>query len=540
MEGCLLIRRTFLGGRGHTLPPLFCEVRPLGERVLELRGISKFFPGIRALERVDFDLESSEIHALVGENGAGKSTLIKIITGIYQPDEGEIFWRGQRITIPNPTVASRYQIAAVHQQPASFPHLSITENIFLGHPLLHPFSKRLDWRRMHERARELLRSLGSELDPTTPVGVLSTAQRQIVEIAKALSINAQILIMDEPTAALTRREALELYRIMRELRARGTAIIFISHRFEDIYEVADRVTVLRDGKKVGTWAVREISEKDLVRAMVGREITQLFPKTQVTRGKELLRVEGLSRVGYFSNVSFTLHAGEILGVSGLVGSGRTEVAHALFGIAPADRGKIFVEGREVTIRNPLDAIACGIGYLPEDRLQQGLFLPMSINENITIAILDSLTRHGWLQPEREYEVSSRMLELLKIKAPSVFSLVSSLSGGNQQKVVVAKLLAAKLRILILDEPTHGVDVGAKAAIHQIMSDLAQEGFGIIMISSEMPEILGMSDRILVMCEGRVSGILTREEATQEKLMEMAVNIDWARIRKAEEVGAGHA
>lgn len=512
----------------------------MGERILELRGISKFFPGIRALERVDFDLEAGEIHALVGENGAGKSTLIKIITGVHQPDEGEIFWRGQRVTIPNPTVASRYEIAAVYQQPASFPHLSITENIFMGHPFLRPLSRRLDWKRMHEKARELLQSLGSDLDPRTPVGTLSTAQRQIVEIAKALSINARILIMDEPTAALTKREAEELYRIMRELRSRGTAIIFISHRFEDIYEVADRVTVLRDGKKVGTWMVRDIAEKDLVRAMVGREITQLFPKAQVSPGKELLRVEGLSKTGYFANVSFTLHAGEILGISGLVGSGRTEVAHALFGIAPADRGKIFVEGKEVTIRNPLDAIACGIGYLPEDRLQQGLFLPMSINDNITIAILDSLTRRGWLQPEREYEVSSKMLELLQIKAPSIFSPVSSLSGGNQQKVVVAKLLAARLRILILDEPTHGVDVGAKAAIHQIMSDLAQEGFGITMISSEMPEILGMSDRILVMCEGRVSGILTREEATQEKLMEMAVNIDWAKFREMDRVGVGHA
>ena len=512
----------------------------MGERILELRGISKFFPGIRALERVDFDLEEGEIHALVGENGAGKSTLIKIITGVHQPDEGEIFWRGQRVTFPNPTVASRYQIAAVYQQPASFPHLTITENIFLSHPFVHPLSRRLRWREMHERAQELLESLGAEIDPLTPVGALSAAQQQIVEIAKALSIHARILIMDEPTAALTRREAEELYRIMMKLKSQGTSIIFISHRFEDIYEVADRVTVLRDGKKVGTWMVRDIAEQDLIRAMVGREITQLFPKAQVTPGKELLRVEGLSRVGYFSNVSFALHAGEILGMSGLVGSGRTEVAHALFGIAPADRGKIFVEGKEVTIRSPMDAIALGIGYLPEDRLQQGLFLPMSITDNITIAVLDELTRRGWLCPEREYEVATKMLELLQIKAPTIFHPVSSLSGGNQQKVVVAKLLAARLRILILDEPTHGVDVGAKAAIHQIMSDLAREGFGILMISSEMPEILGMSDRILVMCEGRVSGILTREEATQEKLMEMAVNIDRGRFRKTQEVvGTGH-
>lgn len=503
----------------------------MDEHFLELRGISKFFPGVRALDKVDFDLKRGEIHALVGENGAGKSTLIKIITGIYQPDEGEIFWKGQKVTFPNPNVASRYQIAAVYQQPASFPHLNIAENIFLSHPLVHPLSKRLRWREMRSNARELLASLGSNLDPSILVGSLSAAQRQIVEIAKALSIQARILIMDEPTAALTRREADELYEIMRRLKLQGTAIIFISHRFEDIYGVADRVTVLRDGKKVGTWMVQDIAEQDLIRAMVGREIAQLFPKSVAKRGQELLRIEELSRVGYFSDVSFTLYAGEILGVSGLVGSGRTELAHALFGIAPADRGRIFVEGREIFVRSPMDAIACGIGYLPEDRLQQGLFLPLSINDNIVISVLDRLTRHGWLDLAREYEISQSMLELLKIKAPNIFHLASSLSGGNQQKVVIAKLLAAKPRILLLDEPTHGVDVGAKAAIHQIMSDLAQEGFGIVMISSEMPEILGMSDRILVMCEGRVSGILSREEATQEKLMEMAMNIDRSSFQK---------
>ncbi len=497
----------------------------MGDNILELRGISKSFPGIQALDRVDFELRKGEIHALIGENGAGKSTLIKIITGVHQPDAGEILWEGQKVVFPNPTAALRHRIAAVYQQPASFSHLTITENIFLGHPLVSPLFRRLNWREMNKKARELLESLGSDLDPSTPVGSLSAAQQQIVEIAKALSIDARVLIMDEPTAALTKREAGELYRIMKQLKAKGTSIIFISHRLEDIFEVADRTTVLRDGRKVGTWIVSEVSEKELIRAMVGREIDQLFPKIQVERGPELLRVEGLSRIGYFSNVSFSLHAGEILGMSGLVGSGRTEVAHALFGIAPADQGRIFVEGKEVAIRNPLDAIACGIGYLPEDRLQQGLFLPMSITDNITIIILDHLTKHGWLQPEQEYEISSRMLELLKIKAPSIFSPVSSLSGGNQQKVVVAKLLAAKLRILILDEPTHGVDVGAKAAIHQIMSELAQQGMGIIMISSEMPEILGMSDRILVMCEGRVTGILDRREATQEKLLEMAVGVN---------------
>jgi rhamnose transport system ATP-binding protein len=342
--------------------------------------------------------------------------------------------------------------------------------------------------------------------------------------------------MDEPTAALTRRETEDLYAITRKLRDQGTSVIFISHRFEDIYEIGERVTVLRDGKSVGTWEVSDISEKELIKALVGREITQMFPKNQVTIKEELLRVEGLSRIGYFSNVSFSLRAGEILGFSGLVGSGRTEVAQAVFGIAPADRGKIFVEGKEITIQSPMDAISHGIGYLPEDRLRQGLFLPMSINDNITITIVDQLSRRGWLNPPKEQEISTKMLNLLKIKAPNVFHLVSSLSGGNQQKVVVAKLLSARLKILIMDEPTQGVDVGAKAAIHQIMSDLAAEGFGIVMISSEMPEILGMSDTILVMHEGRVNQIFNREEATQEILMEAAVNVDRSFVKKGIDAG----
>ncbi len=493
--------------------------------ILELKGISKFFPGLKALDRVDFDLRVGEIHAIVGENGAGKSTLIKIITGVHQPDEGDIFYEGSKVVFNNPTVANRYQIAAVYQQPASFPHLTVTENIFLGHPIIHSATKRLMWKEMRQEAKRLLHSLGSDISPSATMNSLSVAQQQIVEIAKALSVNARILIMDEPTASLTKRETEDLYNIAKKLRGDGVSIIFISHRFEDIYEIADRVTVLRDGKSMGTWKVSDITEHDLIKAMVGREINQLFPKNTVPFGKELLKVEGLSRVGYFSDISFSLRAGEIIGFSGLVGSGRTEVAQSIFGIAPADKGKIIVEGREVLIKNPMEAISYGIGYLPEDRLEQGLFLPLSINDNITISIIDQLTNRGWLNPPQEYEISSKMLELLQIKAPGIFHPVSSLSGGNQQKVVVAKLLAAHPKILIMDEPTKGVDVGAKAAIHQIMSDLAAEGLGIIMISSEMPEILGMSDTIIVMHEGRITGVFSRSEATQEKLMEAAVKVN---------------
>lgn len=507
----------------------FLEVDSVVDRedryMLELKGISKFFPGLKALDRVDFNLRAGEIHAIVGENGAGKSTLIKIITGVYQPDEGDIFYEGNTVIFHNPTVANRYQIAAVYQQPASFPHLTVTENIFLGHPIIHPTTKKLMWKEMKEEAKRLLRSLGSDINPSVTMSSLSVAQQQIVEIAKALSVNARILIMDEPTASLTRRETEDLYNIARKLRNDGVSIILISHLFEDVYEIADRVTVLRDGKSIGTWNVNEIDEKDLIKAMVGREISQLFPKNKVSFGKELLRVEGLSRLGYFSDISFSLRAGEIVGFSGLVGSGRTEVAQSIFGIAPVDAGKILVEGKEVSIKNPMEAISYGIGYLPEDRLEQGLFLLLSINDNITISIIDQLTNRGWLNPPREHEISNKMLELLQIKAPGIFHPVSSLSGGNQQKVVVAKLLAARPKILIMDEPTKGVDVGAKAAIHQIMSDLVAEGLGIIMISSEMPEILGMSDNIIVMHEGRITGVFSRSEATQEKLMEAAVKVD---------------
>lgn len=492
--------------------------------ILELRGVSKFFPGLKALDRVDFNLRGGEIHAIVGENGAGKSTLIKIITGVHQPDEGDILYEGNKVVFHNPTVANRYQIAAVYQQPASFPHLTVTENIFLGHPVTHPTTKRLMWKEMRQEAKRLLHSLGADIDPSATMGSLSVAQQQMVEIAKALSVNARILIMDEPTASLTRRETEDLYNITKKLRDSGVSVIFISHRFEDIYEIAERVTVLRDGKTMGTWKVNEITEHDLIKAMVGREINQLFPKKTVSFGRELLKVEGLYRIGYFSDISFSLRAGEILGFSGLVGSGRSEVAQSIFGIAPADAGKILVEGKEVSIKSPMEAISYGIGYLPEDRLEQGLFLPLSINDNITVSIIDQLTNRGWLNPSREYEISNKMLELLKIKAPGIFHPVSSLSGGNQQKVVVAKLLAARLKILIMDEPTKGVDVGAKAAIHQIMSDLAAEGLGIIMISSEMPEVLGMSDNVVVMHEGRITATFSRAEATQEKLMEAAVKV----------------
>jgi len=494
----------------------------MADNILELDSISKTFPGVKALNEVKFSLRSGEIHALIGENGAGKSTFIKVITGVHQPDKGEIFLYGKKVTFSDPTAAQNHGIAAIYQNITCFPHMSVTENIFLRHEYVDHRTKRILWKKMHEKARELLRSIGSNIDPEEKMGSLSVAQQQMVEIAKALSQEAKILLMDEPTAALTNRETEELFAITRKLKEAGTSIIFISHRLEDIYQIADRVSVFRDGCYVGTWNISELTKDELIKLMVGREVTQLFPKKEASKGDEIFRAEGLCKAGTFADISFNLHAGEILGLTGLVGSGRSEVAQAIFGIYPPDKGTIYIKNKPVHIGNPLKAMKLGIGYMPEDRQIQGLVLPFSIMENITLPVIEDLSRRGWLHRSDEYNRAKYMADLLQVKATSVFDKAYSLSGGNQQKVVAAKLLAAKLNILILDEPTKGIDVGSKAAIHEIMSDLACQGFGIIMISSEMPEVLGMSDRILVMHEGRITGEFDRQEATQEKIMKAAI------------------
>jgi rhamnose transport system ATP-binding protein len=376
---------------------------------------------------------------------------------------------------------------------------------------------------MHSEAKKLLDELGADFDPKTEMGALSVAQQQIVEIAKALSANAKIIIMDEPTAALTVRESEELYKITEKLRDDGASIIFISHRFEDMYRLASNVTVFRDGKYIGTWGVHDITNEDLIIAMVGREVTQLFPKKEPNIGEEVLRLEGLGKVGYFADISFALRKGEILGLTGLVGAGRSEVCQSIFGIEPYDQGKVYMEGQEVVINKPSDAIELGIGYLPEDRQKQGLILEWSIGQNITLSALDKLTKKGWLQKFKERELAKRLAEKVNVKTNSIFDLASSLSGGNQQKVVVAKLLNSDLKIIVLDEPTKGVDVGAKSAIYEIIGELAAQGYGVILISSEMPEIIGLSDRVIVMREGRITGILERSEATQERILEAAMD-----------------
>ena len=492
----------------------------MAEPILELRGITKIFPGVKALNQVQFDLYPGEIHALMGENGAGKSTFIKVIMGVHQAEEGEMLLNGKPVRFKSTRDAQKAGIAAIYQHVTVYPHLTVAENIFTGH-LKKKFGI-VQWKEMYQEADRLLAELNADFNAKALMGNLSVAQQQMVEIAKALSLNARIIIMDEPTAALTKRESEELYRIAQKLRDEGVSIIFISHRFEDMYALASRVTVFRDANYIGTYDVDGITNADLIKAMVGREINELFPKPQVEIGEEILRVENLCRTGYFKDVSFGVRKGEILGLTGLVGARRTEVVQTIFGAEKLNSGKIFLEGKEVKIKNPTEAMRLGIGLLPENRQIEGLILDWGIGRNITLTELKQYKKLLFLDEKKENITSKDLAEQVDTKAVSVFDKASSLSGGNQQKVVVAKALGSDFKVLILDEPTKGVDVGAKAAIYEIMGELAQQGYAIIMISSEMPEILGMSDRIIVMCEGRVTGELSREEATQEKILELAM------------------
>ena len=501
--------------------------------ILQIEGITKIFPGIRALDDVRLDLRRGEIHALIGENGAGKSTFIKVLTGIHQPDAGSIRLDGQPIVMASPLVARRHGIAAIHQHLAAYPDLSVAENIFMGNEQTAGRLPAINWRKTREKAAALLRALGSDIDPAEEMGTLSVAQQQIVEIAKALSQNAQVLIMDEPTAALSLRESEELYSIVRGLKEKGTSIILISHRFEDIFNLADRVTVLRDGRYIGTWEIGDTDSEMLVRHMVGRSIDQFYPKKTAPVGEALLQVEDLSRTGFFEAVSFTLHAGEILGLTGLVGAGRTEVVEVLSGVTQPNKGKITILGQEQKIRSPHEALRKGVSLLPEDRQKQGLLLPWTIQDNITLPRLDLHQQRGLISPQSEAKTAAEYIGMLSIKARSGADTAESLSGGNQQKVVISKLLTCGSRIIIMDEPTKGVDVGSKAAIYQIICDLAAEGYGILMVSSDMPEVLNLCDRTLVMREGRVSAVFTREEMTPEALLKAAMPLEKARKGSAE-------
>lgn len=496
------------------------RVKQVSDYVLELKGITKIFPGVKALNNVQFQLKKGEVHALMGENGAGKSTFIKVITGVHKAEEGEMFLDGQKVDFKGPRDAQAAGIAAVYQHPTSYPDLSVAENIFMGHEIIK--NGMIQWKKMNEEATKLLEQLNADFKATDEMGALSVAQQQMVEIAKALSTNARIIILDEPTAALTKNESEELYRIVDKLKEDGVSIIFISHRFEDMYRLASRITVFRDSQYIGTYNVDGITNADLIKAMVGREIKDLFPKPEVQIGAEMLKIEGLSRMGYFKNVSFTVHAGEIVGLTGLVGAGRTEVVESVCGITKPDEGKVYLEGKPVQIKQPSDAMKQGIILLPEDRQKEGLIMTWGLGRNVVLPTMGKYAKSGFNDEKKEREISKELLEEVDTKAVTIFDPASSLSGGNQQKVVVAKALGQEMKVVIMDEPTKGVDVGAKAEIYQIMGDLAKQGYAIILISSEMPEILGMSDRIIVMCNGKVTGELKRGEATQEGILELAM------------------
>ncbi len=489
--------------------------------ILELENISKQFPGVKALDDVHFEVNAGEVHALLGENGAGKSTLIKVISGVYRPDTGTMKLDGKPVVFNNPREAQQQGIATIYQELSLYPELTVAENIFMGHAPRRKVGPMevLDWKTAYANAQEILASLHIySLDVRRKVGSLSVGNRQRVEIAKALSLNARILIMDEPTAALTEADVEQLFSIVRLLRERGVGIIYISHRLHEVFELTDRVTVLRDGQYVGTRPVdKSLTENELVSMMVGRTIDNLFPKMDAEIGQPVLEIRNLYRRPMTRGVSFQIRAGEILGLAGLVGSGRSEVAQVIFGINPAESGDILIDGKPVTIKNPEQAMNHGIAYVPEDRGTQGLVRQMRIRENVSMSVLRAIRAGLFISRREERDLAASTIRQLNIRAYSMEQVVNKLSGGNQQKVVVGKWLASKPRILIMDEPTRGIDVGAKAEIHRLMSELAREGLAVLMISSELPEILGMSDRILVMRGGKVVAEFSRQEATQERI-----------------------
>jgi rhamnose transport system ATP-binding protein len=492
------------------------------ELLLEATGITKSFAGVHALKEASFELRAGEVHALVGENGAGKSTLIKIITGAEAADAGTLTILGRRIPHMDPATSRSLGVAAIYQQPSLFPHLSVAENIALALESGHIW-RRVDWRARNRNGAELLARVGASIEPERLVETLSMPEQQLVEIAKAVGADAKILIMDEPTASLTAREVESLFKVIRLLRGHGVGIIYISHRLEEISTIADRVTVLRDGNTIATRPVDQVERGELIHLMVGRELAAVFPKRGVRAGEVVLEVRRLaSQAAGIRDVTLSVRRGEILGLAGLVGSGRTELGETLFGLRPTDAGEILLRHVPVEVASPAHAIQLGIGYLPEDRRQHGVLLDMPVTANSTLANLRAVARRGFIDRAAERRLAQRYVDQLRIKTPSISAPVGSLSGGNQQKVALARWLSIEPTVLILDEPTQGVDVGSKSEIHALMQDLAERGLAIIMISSELPEILGMSDRVVVMSAGTVTGVLSRADATQQKIMDLAL------------------
>jgi ribose transport system ATP-binding protein len=488
--------------------------------LLEMKGIVKSFPGVKALDHVDFEVRKGEVHILVGENGAGKSTLIKILSGAYLMDEGKIIWEGEPITISKPADAAERGIFTIYQEIALVPPLSVAENIFLGE---HLGSQGIvDWQTIYKESHRLLNLLGaSHINIHATLQSLGVAEQQLVAIARALRRKSKIIIMDEPSSTLTLAEIDNLFKTIRSLKESGVSIIYISHRLEEIKQIGDRVSVMRDGKMIGTLDVKDSDRATIIRMMVGRDVLVEPRDCRTQAGEPVLRVENLSAPGKLYDISFQVHRGEVVGVAGLIGAGRTEMSRAIFGADKASSGRIYIEGKEIQIRSPYDAIVAGLALVPEDRKVQGLIGPLSVQVNTMLAYGNINYKHGLLDFRMDKEIAQKYINQLKIRTPSAAKIVMELSGGNQQKVVLARWLCMTLKVLILDEVTRGIDVGTKAEIYKLIDDLASAGYGILMISSELPEILTLSDRILVMHEGRLKGELARQEATQEKIMNMA-------------------
>lgn len=495
----------------------------MSEVLLQMEGITKEFPGVLALNNCQFELRRGEIHALMGENGAGKSTMMKILTGVYQKDEGTVTYQGKPVELTNPKAAQDAGISMIHQELNLAPDLTVAQNIFIGREPRRRLRLFLDDQALHRQVKALFQRMGLDMDPAIQVSELTVAKQQMVEIAKALSYNADVLVMDEPTAALSETEIEDLFRIIRQLRADGVGIVYISHRMDEIKRITDRITVMRDGQYIDTVLTAEVTTQDIISKMVGRQIYETSkPEAAAGERETVLEVKGLNQGRALRDISFTLRKGEILGIAGLVGAGRTELARAIFGADRIQSGEIYIHGSRVKMRGPHDAVRLGIGYLSEDRKRYGCVVDLDVKSNVVIASYPEFLRPGgWMNTEKIRKQAEDMVERLKVKTPHVDQEVKFLSGGNQQKVVIGKWLTRDCDILIFDEPTRGIDVGAKSEIYRLLNELAAQGKSIIMISSELPEILRMSHRILVMCEGRITGELDHEEATQEIIMHLA-------------------
>lgn len=494
----------------------------MDQPILEMHDIVKAFPGVKALDGVHLKIHSSKVMALIGENGAGKSTLMKILSGVYKKDAGSIFYRGESIDIKDPKHAQGLGIAIIHQELNLIPYLSVAENIFLGREYIHPVTRRINWEKMYMESRKLLETLDMDVKPTTLVGELSIGKQQMIEIAKALSLNSEIIIMDEPTDALTTKESKSLFNVINKLKMEGKAIVYISHRMEEIFQICDHYTVLRDGKYVNSDLVNNTDQESIIQMMVGRKLEDKFPRILHQVGDEVLKVVDINNE-FVKAVSFSLRKGEILGIAGLMGAGRTELAKTLFGAMKMDSGEIYVDNKLLKIKSPKEAIEAGIAYTSENRKEEGLVLELSVKDNMTLSSLKELLGAvGRIDGSKEKRYVEEYVEKMQIKTPGIHQIIKNLSGGNQQKVVLSKWMMTNPKVLILDEPTRGVDVGAKTEIYHLINELKKNAVGIIVISSELPELLGISDRILVMHQGGITGEFDRDGATQEKIMKCAV------------------